>query len=121
MEPFKWLMFILLRGYISVRDLHSILTEKNLIFFFERIARGLLHKEAGLGYVKGKIEWKISFDEETYHSLPGNIKFFLSQGFYRSIANGQFKYLAFYKENHIGSMWFVRFFDVIEFMILLKE
>lgn len=87
--------------------------------FFERIARALLHKETDCGYVNCNVLWKVSSNVDT-RGLSPHLILFLKSGFYRSIGNGQFKYVAYYHPNKIGSMFIIRFYDVIEFMLLVK-
>lgn len=88
--------------------------------FFERIARALLHRETNSGYVNCKVEWKTSFETKTLKDLPHQMKSFLLSGIYRSIGNSQFKYVAYYYPNKIGSMFIIRFYDTIEFILWVR-
>lgn len=88
--------------------------------FFERIARAFLFIENDLEYFKANINWKKSFDEETFNNLPTEMKLLLKRGFKKSLGNGLVKYIGLWWEEKITSLWFINFYGGVEFMIHVK-
>ena len=85
--------------------------------FFERIARALLYVENHIEYFHGEIKWKMSFDEEGFKKLPFPMRNFLMSGYKRSIGNGLIKYLGLWWKGKPNSLWFINFYEGIEFMV----
>lgn len=88
--------------------------------FFERIARALLYKENKVEFFKGDINWKMSFDEDSFKKLPFPMKNFLMSGQSKSIGNGLIKYVGFWWRSKPTSLWFINFYGGIEFMIQVR-
>jgi hypothetical protein len=49
------------------------------------------------------------------------MKNFIISGYKKSIGNGIIKYLGLWWKGKSASLWFINFYDGIEFMILVKD
>lgn len=86
--------------------------------FFERLGRALLFIENDFQHFNGRFEWNELVD---YKQLPLPIRNKLENDIRKSNANGLFKYSGIWKNDTPTSIWFVKFFNSIEFRIYIES
>lgn len=86
--------------------------------FFERISRALLYIENDIEYFEGKFDWSNLVD---YSDLPFPIRQCLENDIRKSNANGMFKYSGMWRKGSSNSLWFLKFYDTIEFKVLVQN
>ena len=90
--------------------------------FFDRMTRALFYHENAIGYVDCYIKWYMapSFPDE--NMMPDDLKRFLSSCVvFRSIGDDIFTYGGWFNSGEARSIWFLNFYDGVEFMTILSE
>ena len=93
--------------------------------FIERVTRALIHHENKVGYVEGNVEWRMAppiTTEEVFNSMPLDMQAFLASVEPREIGEGVFRYMGYYSPGEVGSLslWFMNFYDGVEFMSMFR-
>lgn len=89
--------------------------------FLERITRALLYYENQVVIYKFDFRWKLSLSDEEFKNLPRDIKHLIGGVTVKYIGDDIFQYAGIYFPNKPSSLWFLRFYNGIEFMVFLKE
>lgn len=89
--------------------------------FMERMGRGLLFHYCGIRFGDYKFNWKLSPPTKTFYSMPQNLKKFILNGKMETFGDKVFSLAAYTYPEKIQSLWLLRFYDGIEFMLLISE
>ena len=91
--------------------------------FIERITRALISHATGVGYVKGKVLWRmVPAEEESKLMVRQLEEVFGMIGRAKEIGEGIFKYIGFYKESfRTNSLWVTIFYNGVGFMSTFLE
>jgi len=89
--------------------------------FLERMVRALLYKENGFEYTGLDIQWKMAPSEKDLLSMPDDLKAFILSRPVKVIGNGIFAYIGYFINGKTNSLWFLNFYEGIEFMVLVKD
>lgn len=89
--------------------------------FMERMGRGLLFHFCGIGYGGYKFKWKFSPPTNTFYSMPDSLKNFIRSGHLETFGDKIFSCASYTYPERIQSLWLLRFYDGIEFMLLIRE
>ena len=89
--------------------------------FMERMGRGLLYDHCGIGYGDYKFDWKLSPPTNSFYNMPENLKKFILSGEMETFGDKVFSCAAYTYPGKIHSLWLLRFYDGIEFMLLIRE
>lgn len=88
--------------------------------FFERISRALLYVENGVKYFHGSFKWKKYYKDQDLKSMLSKLNSPEIIEVKNASGNGMFKYQGVFWKNKPTSIWFVNFYDGIEFMIYVS-
>lgn len=90
--------------------------------FLKRMARALLFYENKITYFECYIEWEKSPSLEEFKRMPINMQqFFKLPCIVRTIGEKTFQYAGWYLPGVAESLWILRFYDGIEFMIRIMK
>jgi hypothetical protein len=89
--------------------------------FMERIGRGLLFHYCEIGFGDYEFNWKLSPPTNTFNSIPEDLKRFILSGRMETFGDKVFSCAAYTYPGKIRSLWLLRFYDGIEFMLLISE
>ncbi len=89
--------------------------------YLERITRALLFHENQVTIFNFNFRWKLSPKVEDFEKMRQEMKNIIGSAKVNKIGDDIFQYVGIFYPGKSSSIWFLRFYDGIEFITFLKE